>query len=80
MVAWNVCCSASSRFEALIYQRMAKYKAGYIGSMFAGSERGMFLSERILGCMFWQRILSRLWSRSSILACHGMARWGLTSM
>ena len=49
-----LCCS---RFEALIYQRTAKYKAGYIGSMFASSERGMFLSGRILGCTFWQRIL-----------------------
>ena len=41
----------------MIYQKTAKYKAGYIGSTFAGSERGMFLSERILGCTFWQRIL-----------------------
>ena len=58
-----LCCS---RFEALIYQKTAKYKAGYIDSTFAGSERGAFLSERILGCTFWQRILSRLWSSEAL--------------
>ena len=61
MLAWNVCCSASSRFGALIYQRMTKYMAGYIDSTFAGSERGMFLSEKDS----WIHVLaahSRLWS------------------
>src|SRR2546421_10733652 len=66
-----LCCS---RFEALIYQRTAKYKAGYIGSMFASFERGTFLSERILGCMFWQRILGWLAMGRQVgarLACKG---------
>ena len=58
-----LCCS---RFEALIYQRTAKYKTDYIDSMFASFERGTFLSERILECMFWQRILSRLWSSEAL--------------
>ena len=49
-----LCCS---RFKVLIYWRMTKYKTDYICSMFADSEHSMFLSERILECMFWQHIL-----------------------